>query len=150
MKKKLNKIRNATPLTVDGINFKSKLEVYCYNKLNEAGLEFQYEEHKFVVIPKFDFPNKAVEVIKKKGEKTFDEAYPLVRAISYTPDFVNLDQGWIIECKGYANESFPLRWKLFKKYIYDNGLNYNLYVPRNRKQVDKTIELILKSKNGSV
>jgi hypothetical protein len=140
--KKVNKIRNATPLTVDGINFKSKLEVYCYNKLKEAGLDFEYEQNKFGVVPKFIFPNKAVELIKKKGEKTFDEAYPLVRAITYTPDFVNLKQGWIIECKGYANESFPIRWKLFKKYIHDNGLDYDLYVPRNKKQVEETIKLI--------
>ena len=27
------KIRNATPLTVDGINFRSKLEAFTYNKL---------------------------------------------------------------------------------------------------------------------
>ena len=38
--------------------------------------------------------------------------------IKYTPDFVS--DSFIIECKGRANESFPLRWKMFKKYV--NGL----------------------------
>ena len=33
--------------------------------------------------------------------------------IKYTPDFIGKD--FIIETKGRANESFPLRWKLFKR-----------------------------------
>ena len=35
--------------------------------------------------------------------------------LRYTPDFVN--DKFIIECKGRANESFPMRWKLFKRMI---------------------------------
>jgi hypothetical protein len=35
--------------------------------------------------------------------------------ITYKPDFVGRD--FVIECKGRANESFPLRWKLFKAWI---------------------------------
>ena len=33
--------------------------------------------------------------------------------IKYTPDFIG--DNFIIETKGRANESFPMRWKLFKK-----------------------------------
>ena len=145
-----NKIANATPLTVDGIRFRSKLEAYCYDKLKSAGLTFKYEEERFVIVPGFNYENTSVEVVKKGGQKIFDEAYPYVRPISYTPDFTNLEEGWIIECKGFPNDSFPVRWKLFKKYIVDNGFNYNLYVPRNRKQVDTTINLILENKNGPI
>lgn len=143
------KIRNATPLTVNGIHFRSKLEVYCYEQLLKAKLDFKYEEEQFIIMEGFEYTNRAVEVIKKKGVKVYDEAYPKVRNISYTPDFTNLQQGWIIECKGFPNESFPIRWKLFKKYIVDNNLKYDLYVPRNRKQVDKTIKLIVE-KNESI
>ncbi len=146
---KKGKIRNATPLLYDGIQFRSKLEAYCYEKLKEAGLEFEYEQEKFTLMPGFKFTNRAVEMIKKKGEKVYDEAYPLVRAITYTPDFTNLKQNWIIECKGFPNLAFPLRWKLFKKHIVDNGLLYDLYVPRNRKHIDKTIKLIVE-KNESI
>ena len=28
-----------------------------------------------------------------------------------------LETGFIIECKGRPNESFPIRWKLFKRYV---------------------------------
>lgn len=144
----ISKIRNATPLVLDGIRFRSKLEAYCYEKLKEANLDFKYEEERFVVLPGFNYENKSYEIVKKGGEKIYDDAYPYVRPISYTPDFTNLEEGWIIECKGFPNDSFPVRWKLFKKYITDNNLNYDLYVPRNRKQVDKTIKLILDNKNG--
>ena len=38
-----------------------------------------------------------------------------IQSIKYTPDFVS--SSFIIECKGRANESFPMRWKMFKKYV---------------------------------
>jgi hypothetical protein len=66
-----------------------------------------------------------------------------ILSIKYTPDFVGKD--FIIECKGRANESFPLRWKLFKKYLTDNKLYPRLYKPQNQKECDKVIELILSS-----
>ena len=54
-----------------------------------------------------------------------------------------------IECKGYANEQFPLRWKLFKKMINDTGLDFDLYLPTNQTQVEETMKLINIKKRGS-
>ena len=65
-----------------------------------------------------------------------------VLPIKYTPDFVS--DSFIIECKGRANESFPLRWKMFKKYVNDNLKHVTLYKPQNQKECDKVIELIKK------
>ena len=50
--------------------------------------------------------------------------------------------GFIIETKGRANESFPMRWKMFKKYINKNHLPVTLYKPQNQKECDKVVELI--------
>ena len=62
--------------------------------------------------------------------------------IKYTPDFVG--KGFIIETKGRANESFPLRWKLFKKLITERRLGpLTLYKPQNHKECDETVRLIL-------
>lgn len=36
-----------------------------------------------------------------------------------------------------------MRWKLFKKYLQDNNLKYDLYMPHNHKQVDECIQMIL-------
>lgn len=65
-----------------------------------------------------------------------------IRPITYTPDFVDPNGKFIIETKGYANESFPLRWKLFKKHLKDTQQQYVLFMPRNKKQVDEVVDLI--------
>lgn len=117
------KVKNATPNTLDGIDFKSKLESYTYTKLKEVGIIAEYEAVRFEILPAFEY----------NGES--------IRRMSYTPDFVG--KGFIIECKGLISDSFPLRWKLFKHFLYTENLNYKLYMPRNRKQVDEVIQQIL-------
>jgi hypothetical protein len=71
--------------------------------------------------------------------------------IKYTPDFIGKD--FIIETKGRANESFPIRWKLFKRKLIENNfvtqspINWTLYKPQNQKECDETIRLILLKQN---
>ena len=67
-----------------------------------------------------------------------------VLPIKYTPDFVA--SSFIIECKGRANESFPMRLKMFKKYVNHKMKHVTLYKPQNQKECDKVIELIIKKK----
>lgn len=66
-----------------------------------------------------------------------------VRDITYTPDFVDPQGRWVIECKGYANERFPLKWKMFKKLLMERENPPVLFVPRNQKQNIETINKIL-------
>lgn len=148
LKKKANKkVRNATVLSYYGIQFKSKLELYCYKRLKEYNITFQYEEMKFELVPSFMFENDSYELFKVKGERVFDKQRKLVRAITYTPDFVGRYPGsrkmFIIETKGNPNDAFPLRWKLFKKHLQDTNADVDLYMPRNQKQVDVVVNLIL-------
>jgi hypothetical protein len=63
-----------------------------------------------------------------------------VLSISYTPDFEGTN--FIIECKGRANESFPIRWKLFKKVIADNYPNVRLFKPQKQNECDEVVKLI--------
>ena len=63
--------------------------------------------------------------------------------IKYTPDFIGED--FIIETKGRANESFPMRWKLFKKLISERYPDHTLYKPQNQKECDRVVELILEN-----
>lgn len=120
------KVRNATPNIVDGIKFRSKLESYCYKALKEAGIIAEYENHRYVLLEPFKF----------RGES--------IRAMSYTPDFVG--DGFIIECKGFANESFPLRWKLFKWYLYSKGIETELYLVKTQKEVMEMVEILKQKK----
>ena len=64
-----------------------------------------------------------------------------IQNIKYTPDFVS--DSFIIECKGRANESFPIRWKMFKKHVKEHMKHVTLYKPQNQKECDEVIKLIL-------
>jgi len=132
------KVKNAKKSVYDGKEFKSNLELYCYKQLEQSEILVEYEENTFTIFPAMVYPLACYEGTQKKlynkGSK--------IRPITYTPDFVDPNGKFIIETKGYANESFPLRWKLFKKHLKDNNHHYVLFMPRNKKQVDETIELI--------
>ena len=132
------KVKNAKKSVYDGKNFQSNLELYCYKGLKKAEVDVDYEEHTFTIFEPLEYPQACYEGTAKKlynkGSK--------IRAITYTPDFVDPNGKFIIETKGYANESFPLRWKLFKKHLKDNNHHYVLFMPRNKTQVDEVIELI--------
>lgn len=64
--------------------------------------------HRYELLPAFTFNDKKY------------------RPMTYLPDFVGKD--FIIECKGYPNETWPLREKLFRYYLYSNKLDIDFYV----------------------
>lgn len=140
------KIKNATQINRYGKHFKSKLELYCYQKLKDANLNFQYEGQKFVLVEPFMFNNNSFEMRKTKDGKQFNKVTNKIRAMTYTPDFVghypNSKDKFAIETKGSKNDAFPLRWKMFKKYIADRDMKMDLYMPRNKHQIEETIERI--------
>jgi hypothetical protein len=149
------KIRNATRLELpNGLKFRSKLELYTYNKLSEAGIkDFKYEEDKFVLQESFEFENESVEAYEKTvktdgasyKQKVFGDVDRNIRSMTYLPDFTCIKEdktGWVLEVKGYNNDAFPLKWKLFKKHLKDNGYNVDLYKPNNQGNVLKCIEMI--------
>ena len=128
-------------VTVDGIEFASGLEKYMYLALKEAKIEACYEGETYVLQDSFVFKNKSYEKqsngkgeFKNRGEKK-------ILNIKYTPDFVSAS--FIIECKGRANESFPIRWKMFKKYVNHKMKHVTLYKPQNQKDCDEVVKLIL-------
>ena len=128
-------------VTVDGIQFASGLEKYMYLALKEAKIKARYEGETYVLQDSFVFNNKSYEKqsngkgeFKNRGEKK-------ILNIKYTPDFVS--PSFIIECKGRANESFPIRWKMFKKHVKEQLKHVTLYKPQNQKDCDEVIKLIL-------
>ncbi len=147
------KIKNARPVQhPDGRNFKSKIESFCCQKLFEAGIDdFKYEGYKFTIQEAFEFNNTSTEVTRAvkdgiKGPCEYKETTNNIRAITYTPDFGYINpetkEGWIIETKGFATDSFTLKWKMFKKYLTDNNYIVSLYKPSNQGTILKTIEII--------
>jgi hypothetical protein len=143
MRRKRSKKRGpvfAKKVSYDGINFASGLERYTYMALKKEKLFEYYEGEVFQLIESFDFPNESYEKqANGKGDYT-NRGSKKVLGIKYTPDFTGKD--YIIECKGRANESFPLRWKLFKLWLTKNNIGKTLYKPQNQKEVDLTIQMI--------
>jgi hypothetical protein len=147
MVKKRSKKRGpvqAKKISYDGINFASGLERYTYMALKKEKLFEGYENEVFQLVEGFNFENQSYEKQSNgKGEYT-NRGQKKVLGIKYTPDFVGKD--YIIECKGRANESFPLRWKLFKLWLTKNKIGKTLYKPQNQKEVDRTVMLIKESR----
>jgi len=129
----------------DGITFASGLEKYMYKALKEAGIPCEYEKYIFELLPSFVFENDCVERQSNSKGDYINRGNKKVLNLKYTPDFVG--STFIIETKGRANDSFPLRWKMFKKWMMDNNDYRSLYKPQCQKECDITIQLILKQKN---
>ena len=126
--------------TYDGIKFASGLEVYMYKALKKAKIKAKYEGKTFEIVSGFDFINPCyARTASGKGDFK-QRGGKRILPIKYTPDFIGDD--FIIECKGRANESFPLRWKLFKSWIAQHSPGIALFKPQNQKDCDETIKQI--------
>ena len=124
----------------DGIQFASGLEKYTYLSLKNNKLFEGYENQVFQLVESFDFRNKTYEKQANGKGDYINRGEKKILGIKYTPDFVGKD--FIIECKGRANESFPIRWKLFKLWLTKNKIGKTLYKPQNQKDVDLMIMLM--------
>ena len=124
----------------DGITFASGLEKYMYQALKKAKIKAKYEGETYTLIDSFEFENSSYERQSNGKGQFVDRGNKKILPIKYTPDFVGKD--FIIECKGRANESFPIRWKLFKRFINDWQPRVTLFKPQNQKECDLVIELL--------
>lgn len=136
------KIINASPLEYDGISFKSKLEKMAYQTLKEQGFPVLYEPKKFIIWegfrPNVPFYNKdaSTRMLKMDSKKVID--------ISYTPDlmFEYNDHLIIIEMKGFENNTYPLKKKIFRKWLesnYPNSIYFEIFTKR---QLLQAIDII--------
>ena len=149
MKKKFKRKKGpvrSKKTTFDGITFASGLEKYMYIALKKAKIKADYEGETFVLQEDFKFQIDSYERQANGKGDMVNRGQKKIQSIKYTPDFVS--SSFIIECKGRANESFPMRWKMFKKYVNHKMKHVTLYKPQNQKECDKVIELIIqKNKN---
>ena len=145
MRKKIRRKKGpvqSKKISYDGINFASGLEKYMYMALRKAKISALYEGQTYELSRAFDFPFESYERCGNGKGDYKNRGNKKILNIKYTPDFVG--KHFIIETKGRANESFPLRWKLFKKLIAEDRLDpFTLYKPQNHKECDETVKLII-------
>ena len=118
------KVKNATPLKYDDIQFKSKLEVTCYKILVENGFSPKYEEKHYAIFEGFlpTVPFYAKNTFKRKNcNISILSSHTVIdnRKISswmYTPDFYLEYNTYIIhiEVKGFYNDVARYKSKLFR------------------------------------
>ena len=130
--------------TYDGIQFASGLEKYMYQALKSFKIHAVYEGATFVLQEDFIFDIDSYERQANGKGQMVNRGQKKIQNIKYTPDFVS--GSFIIECKGRANESFPIRWKMFKKHVKANLPHVTLYKPQNQKECDQVVGLIIKNK----
>jgi hypothetical protein len=116
-----------------------------YKLLKDNKINFKYEAKSYELIPSFLFENDCYERQSNGKGDFINRGNKKVLNLKYTPDFEGED--FIIETKGRANDSFPLRWKMFKMYLKKNNDNRVLYKPQNQNECREVIELILEKRN---
>jgi len=115
-KRKIKSIKTV----IDGITFDSRLESCCYTELRDAGMKFEMQVP-YEIIPPFIY----------KGKK--------IRPMKWTPDFYIPSLNILIETKGMANESFPLRLKMFMYMFTDGGNEPEVVILKNQKEIKEYV-----------
>lgn len=136
------KILGATSLVSNNITFKSKLEVTIYKELLQAGFNPKYEEQKFVIWegikPTKPFYNRDIKTKMLKLDMG------KMRDITYTPDFTFKYKKYliIIEAKGFENDTFPIKKKLFRGLLETMKTPVIYFEVYTKKQLVQAIEII--------
>lgn len=120
------KIKNASPTFLDGYEFKSQLELTTYKLLKECGFVPKYEAIKFTLFEGF---KPWVLFFSRNKEKHLCVENKTILSITYTPDFTMIykDLYVIIEVKGFANDVFPYKFKMFRKTLETIAKKDNRY-----------------------
>lgn len=121
------KIKGATAVDLEEIHFKSKLERSCYIKLREAGFSVSYEPERFIIWQGGKLEQTLAFQPSKKNRKEVEAITRPLLPITYTPDFV-LESGKFIcyfDAKGYANDRYPMKKKMFLKVLEEMTRNSN-------------------------
>jgi len=143
MLKTNRKIANASPKEYNGIQFKSRLEVLVFKTLAEAGFSPKYESEKIIIFEGFS-PKTFFFTKSRTGE--LKEDFSKIISITYTPDIVFEFGGTkiYIEVKGFENDLFPVKKKLFRKWLDTQSFKSMYFEVWSKKQTLQAIEIIKK------
>jgi len=124
----------------DGIKFDSALECNCYKALMVEGITFDHHI-KHEIFPGFISSITSFDKDERKGKDMYLSAEKF-GSLSYSPDFQAKNCSWFIETKGFLRPEAAMRIKLFKMKLTREGSVAYYFMPRNKKHIDQTIEII--------
>lgn len=142
------KVKNATKCEYNGIKFKSSLELFCYKELEKLGIDPGYESFKDILLHGFIPRVNIFEPSKLSNDLTLNKGK--IRDMTYTPDFhfkiwdkeEKTVKHIFIDTKGFANETYPLKKKLFLQSFQDGFADIYFFEPHNQRHVLQCIEII--------
>lgn len=140
IKKKGKKHVQSKKIVYDGITFQSTLESVMYKLLKKAKIKFSYEGRSYETLSPIELGTPCYERATKKSKEMIDRRK--VTKVSYTPDFIGEDEKWFIEVKGRANESFSIRWKLFKNLVAGWETPPLIFKPTNQMDCEQVINIL--------
>lgn len=134
------KVINATSVSEDGIEFKSKSERRMYDLLKESGLDFRYEPERFTILEGF-YPRVWYKDCDPQKKKQI--------GITYKPDFVVRGKSclYVIEVKGFEVEKYLMRRKLFLDHVRKNDLAVDFFEVHSVRGMKFCIEKIKELEN---
>ena len=137
--------RSGTKITKYGIEFDSLLELDLYEEFLRRNIKLERGEP-IKILNSFSSPIFCYSNDNKKFELKKESSS--IRCIEYTPDFtlkvhytvkekngkspLEGDFNVYIETKGFANETFRYRWKLFKQWIVQNDPTARIFLIKRR------------------
>lgn len=137
------KVLGATSSIYNYIQFKSKLELMAYKTLIEHDLSPLYEPYKLIIWQGF---KPSVPFYTKNNNNSLSLNEKKLINITYTPDiYLEYNEHKIfIEMKGFQNDIYPIKLKLFRKYIEDlpDSDKYMLFEIYSKKQLLEAIKII--------
>lgn len=133
-------------ITIDGIEFASRLEGTMYKLLRDNNINFKYESESYTLSDSFLFNNNYHARLASGNGEYCNRGFKKVNAITYKPDFVirHNDYYAIVETKGLPTESYNMRMKMFKALLNRQNIQCDIFVPQTNAECLETINLILK------
>ena len=119
------KIKGATITEYDGMRFRSKLESKVAKYLKDNNISFEYEPFRLCLLPSMIYNGQTL------------------KSVHYTPDFKLSINGYTfyIEVKGYPNDLWPYKKKLFLKLIENDPKTFFFEV-KTKRGLLKTLKII--------
>ena len=142
-----SKVKNATACHYDGIDFKSKLEMFFYKYSKEVGIPFNYESYKTTL---FEGVRLDGYLYQQNKSKNIVLDTRKILNITYSPDFyrihrnsLNEDVLIVVETKGLKTTAYAIKKKLFLKKMNTTwGQRFYFFEPRNMHNCKQVIEII--------
>lgn len=118
-----------------------------YILLRDAGIPHHYEKEVYQTLEDTEYDSECYERARRTSKEMSDRRK--VNGVRYTPDFTDPNEEWVIEVKGRANESFPIRWKLFKNMAMKRkGKSPILFKPMNVADCKQVVKILLEKGYG--